>query len=29
MSDRHFCKKCGGHVLVTHPGLGLTCLPPV
>ena len=19
MSDRHFCKKCGGHVLVTHP----------
>ena len=28
MSDRHFCKKCGGHVLVTHPGLGLTHVYP-
>jgi hypothetical protein len=28
MSDRHFCKKCGGHVLVTHPALGLTHIYP-
>jgi hypothetical protein len=28
MSDRHFCKKCGGHVLVTHPALGLTHVYP-
>lgn len=24
MSDRRFCTRCGGHVLVQHPGLGLT-----
>jgi hypothetical protein len=23
-SERRFCMKCGGHVLVEHPGLGLT-----
>jgi hypothetical protein len=23
-SDRQFCKKCGGHLLTDHPGLGLT-----
>lgn len=23
-SDRRFCTKCGGHVMVHHPGLGLT-----
>ena len=23
-SDRQFCKKCGGHVMTDHPGLGLT-----
>jgi len=23
-SDRQFCTKCGGHVLVQHPSLGLT-----
>ncbi|MDO8289337.1 MAG: GFA family protein [Parvibaculum sp.] len=23
-SDRHFCTKCGGHLLTKHPGLGLT-----
>jgi hypothetical protein len=28
MSDRHFCKKCGGHVLVAHPSLGLTHIYP-
>lgn len=28
MSDRHFCKKCGGHFLVTHPSLGLTHVYP-
>jgi hypothetical protein len=28
MSNRHFCKKCGGHVLVTHPALGLTHVYP-
>lgn len=22
-SDRKWCTKCGGHVLTTHPGLGL------
>jgi hypothetical protein len=22
-SDRRFCTKCGGHVLVAHPSLGL------
>jgi hypothetical protein len=24
MSDRQFCTKCGGHIMVGHPGLGLT-----
>jgi hypothetical protein len=24
MSDRRFCTKCGGHVMVNHPGLGCT-----
>src|SRR4029078_2671196 len=24
MSDRHFCKTCGGHVLVSHPALRMT-----
>jgi hypothetical protein len=24
MSDRRFCTRCGGHVMVNHPGLGLT-----
>lgn len=23
-SDRHFCKKCGGHLLTQHPTFGLT-----
>jgi hypothetical protein len=23
-SDRRFCTRCGGHVLVEHPGLGFT-----
>ncbi len=24
MSDRRFCKKCGGHIMTAHPDLGLT-----
>lgn len=24
MSDRHFCTRCGGHLMSHHPGLGLT-----
>jgi hypothetical protein len=24
VSDRQFCKRCGGHVLTGHPGFGLT-----
>lgn len=24
MSDRHFCKRCGGHFMTIHPTLGLT-----
>ena len=28
MSDRQFCKKCGGHLLFTHPALGLTHIYP-
>jgi hypothetical protein len=24
MSDRRFCMKCGGHVMVDHPTLGFT-----
>lgn len=27
MSERHFCTKCGGHVMVTHPELGLIDIP--
>src|SRR5581483_12328606 len=23
-SHRQWCRKCGGHVLTTHPGMGLT-----
>ena len=23
-SDRRFCSRCGGHVLVEHPGMGMT-----
>ena len=23
-SDRRFCTRCGGHVLVLHPGMGFT-----
>ena len=22
-SDRQFCKKCGGHVMTDHPGMGM------
>ena len=24
MSERRFCTRCGGHVMVNHPGLGCT-----
>ncbi len=24
MSDRHFCTRCGGHLMTAHPTLGLT-----
>ena len=24
MSDRHFCTRCGGHLMTQHPSLGLT-----
>ena len=24
MSDRRYCTKCGGHVMIDHPTLGLT-----
>ena len=27
MSERRFCTKCGGHVMVKHPGLGCTDIP--
>jgi hypothetical protein len=23
VSQRHYCKKCGGHVMANHPPLGL------
>jgi hypothetical protein len=23
-SERQFCKKCGGHVMTAHPGMGMT-----
>lgn len=26
-SDRHFCKNCGGHVYIVHPGPGLVDVP--
>jgi hypothetical protein len=28
MSDRHYCRKCGGHFAADHPGLGLTDVRP-
>ena len=28
MSDRCFCTKCGGHVMVDHPSLGLAHVYP-
>lgn len=28
MSDRRFCTKCGGHVMVHHSSLGLTHVYP-
>ena len=28
MSDRRFCTRCGGHVMVHHPGFGLTHVHP-
>src|ERR1044071_9320976 len=28
MSDRRFCRRCGGNVLVSHPGLGLSHVHP-
>jgi hypothetical protein len=27
MSDRRYCTKCGGNVMVDHPGLGLIDIP--
>jgi hypothetical protein len=30
MSERKFCRMCGGHIMTHHPGLGLTDVrPPV
>lgn len=30
MSDRRFCRRCGGHIMTAHPGLGFTDVrPPV
>jgi hypothetical protein len=30
MSERRFCRRCGGHLMTHHPGLGLTDVrPPV
>lgn len=30
LSDRQFCKRCGGHIMTRHPALGLTDVrPPV
>lgn len=26
-SNRRFCRECGGHVLVEHPGLGFVDIP--
>lgn len=28
MSDRQFCKRCGGHLMNGHPALGLTDVRP-
>ena len=28
-SHRHFCKQCGGRVMVTHPALGMIDVPSV
>jgi hypothetical protein len=28
MSDRQFCKRCGGHLMTHHPSLGLTDVRP-
>lgn len=28
MSDRQFCRKCGGHLMTRHPGLGITDVRP-
>jgi len=28
MSDRQFCKRCGGHLMTGHPPLGLTDVRP-
>jgi len=28
MSARHFCTRCGGHVMVNHPAMALTHLSP-
>lgn len=28
MSDRQFCKQCGGHLMTAHPALGLTDVRP-
>jgi hypothetical protein len=28
MSDRQFCKQCGGHLMTAHPTLGLTDVRP-
>lgn len=28
MSDRQFCRQCGGHIMSRHPGLGLTDVRP-
>lgn len=28
MSDRQFCTKCGGHIMIGHPTLGMTDVRP-
>lgn len=28
MSERQFCMKCGGHMMTSHPALGLTDVRP-
>lgn len=27
-SERHYCRRCGGHVLTKHPGMGLIDVYP-